>query len=242
MATTDRLVGVIGGMGPDATIDFMARVLANTPAGADQDHIRMLIDHNPRIPSRQRAMRGEGEDPGSVLASIAANLESAGAEFIVMPCNLAHAWQPDILAATSIPFISIVDVSVSAALAGQAGGTAGLFTTPGCFSAGIYQQALANRETVLQTPDELDAAMALVYRIKAGDKSADVATGLRSLAVALVARGATTLIAACTEFPLVLDKSMFTVPFISSTDALARKTVALALGEEPLPERLRKTR
>ena len=88
MATGDRLVGVIGGMGPDATIDFMSRVLTATPAQADQDHVRMLIEHNPRIPSRQLAMRGEGENPGRCsgqkwpLAS-----RPAGADFIVMPCN-----------------------------------------------------------------------------------------------------------------------------------------------------------
>ncbi len=65
MAVDDRQAGVIGGMGPHATVDFMARVLAATPAGEDQDHIRMLVDHNPRIPNRQRALNGEGESPGA---------------------------------------------------------------------------------------------------------------------------------------------------------------------------------
>ena len=113
MATGDRLAGVIGGMGPEATIDFMSRVMACTPAITDQDHIRMLVDHNPRIPSRQQAMRGEGQDPGPVLASIAAGLQAGGADFIVMPCNLAHAWASDIEAAITIPFISIVNESVA---------------------------------------------------------------------------------------------------------------------------------
>ncbi len=96
MAENDKLVGIIGGMGPDATVDFMSRVLKATPASKDQDHVRMVVEHNPRIPSRQLAMRGEGEDPGRVIAAMAARLESVGADFIVMPCNLAHAWQGDI--------------------------------------------------------------------------------------------------------------------------------------------------
>lgn len=233
--TGDRLVGVIGGMGPEATVDFMARVIAATPAENDQDHIRMLVEHNPRIPSRQSAVRREGDDPGSVLASIAARLQIGGADFMVMPCNLAHAWTHEIESAVCIPFVSIIDETVSRALQSNEGGAIGLLTTPGCFAANLYQDALAGQELVLQSDDELAAAMDYVRQIKAGDKSGEVAEGLRGLAGELVGRGARTLIAACTEFPLVLDGSMFTVPFISSTDVLAEKTVELALSDKPFP-------
>jgi len=238
MDTGERLVGVIGGMGPDATIDFMARVLAKTPADKDQDHIRMLIEHNPRIPSRQLAMRGEGENPGPLLAKMAIRLEAAGADFIVMPCNAAHAWQDDIVTAVNIPFISIIEASVSKALQLAPGNDAvGVLTTPACFAAELYQQALAdaNREAVLQTPDELAEAIALIDRIKAGDQSEPVVTGLCELAERLLSRGAKTLIAACTELPLVLKSSMFTVPLVSSTDVLAERTVALAMSDQSLP-------
>lgn len=239
MATGDRLVGVIGGMGPDATIDFMARVIEYTPSDIDQDHVRMLVDQNPRVPSRQLAMRGEGENPGPVMAKMARRLEDCGAEFLVMPCNAAHAWKDDIVAATSVPFISIVAESVSTSLqCARDDGAIGLLTTPACFAAGLYQQALAdaNRKAILQSPEELAETISLIDRIKAGDKSGPVVTGLRRLADLLVSRGATTVIAACTELPLVLDQSMFSVPLVASTDVLARKTVALALSTEPLPK------
>ncbi len=235
MVEHDKLAGVIGGMGPDATVDFMARVLKATPAKEDQHHVRMLVDHNPRIPSRQRAMRGEGEDPGPALAAMAHRLEAGGAEFLVMPCNLAHAWQNHIEAAIDIPFISIVEASVTSALNRSGDDSAvGLMTTPGCFTAGLYQQRLADtgRQVILQTPDELFEAMSLVERIKSGDKSDAIRDGLRALADRLVKRGAKVLIAACTEFPLVLDESMFDVAFVSSTDVLAQKTVAMALGTD----------
>jgi aspartate racemase len=238
MAGKDRLVGVIGGMGPDATVDFMSRVLRETPANTDQDHVRMVVEHNPRIPSRQLAMRGEGENPGPVIAAMAARLESAGADFLVMPCNLAHAWQSDIRAATNIPLVSIVDESVQSALNCSEGESAvGLMTTPGCFTAGLYQQALtdAGRPSILQTPDELLETMSLVEGIKGGDQSREIAAGLQELATRLIDRGAKVLIAACTEFPLVLDETMFDIAFISSTDVLAKKTVALALGDDELP-------
>jgi len=237
MAGNDRLVGVIGGMGPDATVDFMSRVIHASPANKDQDHVRMVVDHNPRIPSRQSAMRGEGESPGPVIASMATRLESAGAEFLVMPCNLAHAWQSDIRAASSIPFVSIVDESLRSAVRHSGDESPiGLMTTPGCFTAGLYQRALedAGRPAILQTSDELAETMSLVDKIKGGDRSEEVAEGLKNLATRLVDRGATVLIAACTEFPLVLNESMFDVAFVSSTDALAKKTVALALGDDEL--------
>ncbi len=234
MAGKDKVVGVIGGMGPGATIDFMSRVLAETPAEEDQQHVRMLVEHNPRIPSRQLAMRGEGENPGPTIAAMARRLESCGADFIVMPCNLAHAWQADIENATSIPFVSIIQESVLSAISRSGDGSAvGLMTTPGCHSSGLYQQVLADcgRPVVEQTTDELAKTMILVERIKSGDVSDEVADGLRLLAEQLVIRGASVLIAACTELPMVLDESMFDVAFVSSTDVLAKKAVALALGD-----------
>ena len=237
MAGNDKVVGIIGGMGPDATVDFMSRVLRATPANSDQDHVRMVVEHNPGIPSRQLAMKGEGENPGPMIAAMAARLEAAGADFLVMPCNLAHAWQSDIRAATSIPFVSIVDESLLSALSRSDDQSAiGLMTTPGCFTSGLYQQALsdAGRPAIVQTPDELSETMLLVERIKGGDQSNEVADGLKQLANRLVDRGAKVLIAACTEFPLVLTESMFNVAFVSSTDVLAKKTVALALGHDSL--------
>jgi len=237
MAKQDKVVGIIGGMGPEATVDFMSRVIDATPAEIDQDHIHMIVENNPRIPSRQLAMRGEGEDPGAAIAAIARRLEDAGAEFLVMPCNLAHAWQSNIVEAVSIPFVSIVSESIGSALARSGDDSpVGLMTTPGCFTAGLYQQALADtgRLVITQSSDELDETMRLVMQIKGGKKSPEVASGLKALANKLLDRGAKVLIAACTEFPLVLNESMFNVAFVSSTDVLARKTVSLALGETTL--------
>lgn len=235
MLVADKVIGIIGGMGPAATVDFMARVMAQTPAKNDQQHLRMLVEHNPRIPSRQLAMRGSGESPGPTLAAMARCLEIAGADLLVMPCNLAHAWQSDIEAASGVPFISIVDATVESALSRSDGESAiGLMTTPGCFAAGLYQQALADngRSVISQTSDELEATMKLVERIKGGDLSSELVTAMRAQADRLIARGAKVLIAACTEFPLVLDESMFDVAFISSTDELAKKAVAVAMGRE----------
>src|SRR5210317_1191178 len=137
MSNAQKTAGVLGGMGPEATVDFMAKVIALTDASCDQDHVRMLVDHNPHVPDRQDAILGDGEDPGPVLAAMAAGLEASGADFLVVPCNTAYVYQDAILAATHIPLISIIGVSIAAATerAPQAS-RIGVLATDGCIKSG----------------------------------------------------------------------------------------------------------
>src|SRR5210317_40081 len=225
--------GVLGGMGPDATVDFMAKVIAATSAATDQDHVRMLVDHNPKVPNRQTALLGNGEDPGPVLAAMAKGLQEAGADFLVMPCNTAHAFARDIRAAVSIPLVSIIDVTVDAC---RDTGAVGVLATDGCLNTGIYQDALrqANIECVLPDADETAELMRLISAIKAGDRGEAIAQDMRSVGNALVARGARAIIAGCTEIPLVLTDDLLEVPLVSSTDVLAELTAAIASGKSPI--------
>ena len=227
-------VGVLGGMGPDATVDFMARVLAATPASVDEDHIRMIVDHNPQVPSRQAAILGDGEDPGAVMAGMARGLEVAGADFIVMPCNTAHVFQDSICSAISIPLVSIVDLTVAEC---RPFTRVGLMATAACLRAEIYQAALAaeGKDVVLPTDEELAEFTRLIGVIKTGEQGQAVQDGMRALANAMQQRGAQAIIAGCTEIPLVLDETMLEIPLISSTDILADATVAIAYGERQLP-------
>ncbi len=226
-------VGVLGGMGPEATIDFMNKVLVATPATQDDDHVRMLVDHNPHVPDRTQAILGNGGEPGPVLARMAARLQQAGADMVVMPCNTAHAFQPDIEAALDIPFVSIIDETVAACAGFDA---VGLLATQGCLASGIYNEALAAAGIRAVLPDDAEVArfMTLTGKIKAGDTGSDVGAGMLELANALVARGAQAVIAGCTEIPLVLEQSMLEVPLLASTDILAEATVAYALGTREL--------
>lgn len=229
--TTRKTVGVLGGMGPDATVDFMTKVIAMTPADKDQDHIHMLVDHNPAVPNRQAAILGGGEDPGPALAAMARRLEQAGADFLVIPCNTAYVFEQSIIDAVSIPLISIIDETI-AALPKKCS-VVGLLATDGCLKAGVYQKALKSQgiKSVELTGDDMQELMNLVNAIKAGDMGAAIADTMRALAEELVSRGAEAVVAGCTEIPLVLDDSMLNVPLISSTDVLAQKTVQLAIPE-----------
>ncbi len=224
------LVGVLGGMGPEATVDFMSKVIALTPGDDDQDHVRLLVDQNPQVPNRQEALLRGGENPGPVLAGMARGLEAGGCDFLVMPCNTAHAFGESIEAAVSIPLISIIDLTVAACVEFDA---VGILATDSCLQCRIYQDALATKgkESVLPDHQETAALMRLITRIKSGTRGAEIAGQVRNLAENLVDKGAQAIIAGCTEIPLVLDGSMLAVPLIASTDVLAEATVKIARGE-----------
>jgi aspartate racemase len=199
----------------------------------------MLVDHNPHVPNRQDAILRGGQDPGPVLADMAAGLEAGGADFLVVPCNTAYVYQDAILAATHIPLISIIGVSIAAAKE-RAPDTdrIGLLATDGCLQSGIYQAGMeeSGLTGVLPTTDELAELMSCIKAIKGGEQTDDTARKMAELAEALAARGAGAIIAGCTEIPLVLDEGAVSVSLVSSTDALAAITVKLATGEIPLPD------
>ncbi len=229
-----KTVGVIGGMGPDATVDFMSSVIGFTEAARDQDHVRMLVDNNPRVPCRQEALLGDGDDPGPVMAGMARGLEAGGADFLVMPCNTAHAFADAIRDAVAIPLLSILDVTVAAC---QGHAAVGMLATRGCLDAGVYQKAFSASGAELVVPDEAEMTelMELIFAIKGGDRSAGIGERMRRLAAALIARGATVVVGGCTEITLVLHDDMLSVPLVSSTDELARATAAVCAGQRELP-------
>ncbi|MEP5765284.1 MAG: amino acid racemase [Halieaceae bacterium] len=232
---TERVAGILGGLGPEATVDFMSKVVAATDASCDQEHIHMLVDHNPSVPNRHAAIAGEAPSVAPQLVAMSQRLERAGADFLVMVCNTAHAYSADIRAAISIPFISIIDVSIEA-LGPQTGQCIGVMAAEGCLRAGLYQDALlaAGHEAITWNDAELEQFMDLVYRVKAGERDNDIGTGMRKLAASLEFSGAELLLAGCTEIPLFLQSSDISVPLLASTDLLVHRTIALARGQMEL--------
>lgn len=228
-------------MGPEATVDFMAKVIAMSGAERDQDHAHMIVDSDPSVPNRQVAIRTGNNDVTPKLAEMAERLEQAGADFLVMVCNTAHVFMDGALDNVSIPFISIVDESVAEVerLAPNSE-VVGIMATDGCLNTDIYQDAIEAAGKAAITPDADGVAelMRLITAIKAGDKSEAIASGMESVARALVDRGAEAIIGGCTEIPIVFEGAGFPVPVISSTNVLAERTVSLAMGREPLPQAL----
>jgi aspartate racemase len=244
MTAPRRIAGVLGGMGPAATIDFMAKVLACSqaargPGSVEQDDVRLLVDSNPGVPDRNAAVAGTGPSPGPVLAAMAQGLERAGADFLVMPCNAAHAFADHIIGATPLPFVHIIDETVRAVRAGYpAIRTVGVLAVAATAERRLYENAFERDGIVAVVPEGTarDHFMQIVWHIKGGDTGAEVRAAMRAVAEALVARGAELIVAGCTEVPLVLDAGDLDVPFVDATLVLAERTVAYARGEA-LPQR-----
>lgn len=239
---TRRSVGVLGGMGPAATIDFMHKVLAHSqrvrgPDGHEQDDVRLIVDSNPAVPDRNAAVAGTGPSPGPFLASMARGLASAGADFLVMPCNAAHAFADAVRDATSLPFVSLIDAAVAALLSRFPRlERVGVLAVEACADARLYERALepAGIDVLSPQGEVRRRFMDTIWAIKRGDRSGALTDSLRGTADALAAQGASVILAACTEVPLLLADGDLAVPLIDPTEVLARRTVDYALGE-PFP-------
>lgn len=226
-------VGVIGGVGPLATAYFLQRVVQLTDADRDQEHVDLVVLNHATVPDRTDFVVGRSAlDPGPVLARDARRLERFGVSFLVMPCNTAHYFTQQVLDAITVPFVSIVDVTVAAARRRAAGlTTVGLLATAGTVASGVYEDAFAVHGIEVVTPDEADQARvnAVIYdQVKAG-RPADP-DELRAVAAGLVERGAGVVVLGCTELSVAaVDHGLLDEPpFLDSMDELVRATITRA--------------
>lgn len=235
-----KTAGVMGGMGPDATVDFMSKVVAMTDSGRDQDHVHMIVDQDPTVPNRQAAIDSGHDDVSAPLTAMAKRLERAGADFLVLVCNTAHVFLEGVRAETTIPFISIIDESIAEIDRVSPGASiVGVMATDGCLDTCIYQDAIEASGRAALVPDDsnLRELMRLIHAIKAGDKGPDIAHGMEAVAQSLVDRGAEVIIGGCTEIPIVFEGNDFTIPVIASTNVLASRTLVYGKGLEALPNK-----
>ncbi len=227
----DKVIGVLGGLGPWATLDFFEKLLRVTPAQRDQDHFRILIDNNPKVPDRTPAILGRGDDPTPALIATAKNLERAGADFLVIPCNTAHAFYDRIQAAVSIPILHIMEEVAAAACEAVPGlSVVGVLATTGTMTAKLYQRAFARVGVEVIGPEAVgqDRIDRGIYQVKAGEMGPEVTRATVAVAEALVAKGAQALVLGCTELPFVLKESHVRVPLLDSNLILARAAVRAA--------------
>ena len=220
-----KILGVLGGMGPAATLDFLAKLQAATPVKREQDHLRVLVDINPKVPDRNVG----DADPAPVLAAMAVGLREAGAQVLAIACNTAHAYADEVRA-SGLP---LVDMLEAAGLAAKARGatTVGVLGTG--LALGLYRDRFSHMglEVVMLDDHEQVEFMALLYRVKHGDLGPMSRETMAALAHRLVGKGAQTVVAGCTEVPLVLSASDLSVPFLDATEALAQRCVAVCLDQ-----------
>lgn len=221
-----RSIGVIGGMGPAATADFLARLVIAAGATRDEDHPRVYVDSNPDVPDRNAARRGDGPSPGPVLAAMARGLVAQGAEVLAMPCNAAHGWAQDIVTASHVIFVDMVAAAVAEALRFSPV-SVGILAVGATLDARLYHDRFRAAGVAIIDCDR-SAVQPLVTRIKGGDVGAQVRAGLSAEAAWLMAAGAEVIIAACTEVPLALSADDVSVPLVDATSALVIATLVAA--------------
>jgi len=233
-------------MGPLATADFYTKLVRLHPAHEDQDHPRVIIDSNAKIPDRTAAVLGRGPDPTPALVQTALNLQRAGVDLIAIPCNSAHAFLGAVRRAVRVPVLDIMaEVADAVAALEPVPASAGLLATDATVQMRLYRAALAARgiATVEPSPEEQARVMAAIHAVKSGDLGAAVRAAVRDVAASLVRRGAGAIILGCTELPLVMGPPDAPVPVLDGTEILARATLREAAGGNfPTRPRVRPTR
>jgi aspartate racemase len=232
---TLRRIGVIGGMGPQATVLFMQRLIDATPARDDADHIPLIVDQNPQVPSRiRRLIEGQGEDPAPVLAAMARRLQAAGAEALAMPCNTAHHYAPAIQSAVTVPLIDMVQLSVThaATLAGQ-GARVGILASPAVRQVGLFDAVCAKAGLTACYASDETAMLAAIRAIKAEGATEAARTTLRHASTALLAEGAKVQMIACTEFSIIADSVAPEATVFDTLDQLVKAVVSFATSADP---------
>lgn len=238
-------IGIVGGVGPAATVDFMDKIVSRTRASRDQDHVKMVVEHNPQIPDRTENLFGGGADPTIPLYSACKKLEEQGANMIAIPCNTAHAFVERIQRFLAIPIINMPFETVEAIKRRYPHCRAvGLLATSGTVGSRVYHDVIeaAGLHTIVPDPRSQDLVMRAIYGeqgVKAGHTQGQCRDDLLEALGSVVEMGAEVVILGCTELPLILPESEAfeiagkTVALIDPTDTLARKCVDLSARESP---------
>jgi aspartate racemase len=233
----DKILGVLGGMGPLASAHFMLRLTLLTPARRDQDHIPAILWSDPRVPDRIAALDHTGPDVLPALMRGVNGLVAAGCTAIAIPCNTAHAWFEPMARDAGVPILHIVDAAAAdLRRSGIGPGTIGLMATAATLKMRLYQDRLGAQGWTIIEPDPAQMQH-LVQPAIAAVKAGRVAQAYQPLAEvvnSLAARGATAVVLGCTEIPLGIQAGSadaLRVPVIDTVDSLARAAITWARSD-----------
>ena len=230
----EKIVGVLGGMGPEATVDFFAKVITLTAAKRDQSHLRIIIDNNPKIPDRTEAILTKDDTLVPVLVETAKNLEKAGVDFITIPCNTVHYFYDDLIKEVSVPVLHMIREVTNAIKTSQSNyKRVGLLATTGTVTRDLYQKECqkVGIEVLVPNPQGQAEVMEAILRIKGNSSKASARKAILKEANQLLERKAEALILGCTDIPLVIKVNDFAVPVFDSNLVLAEATVKFARSE-----------
>ena len=227
-----KTIGIIGGMGPLATVDLFSKIVRLTKAEKDSDHLHILIDNDTNIPSRMDAILRGGPDPSVEMCKSAVRLEKAGAEILIIGCNTAHYYYPAVRAAVRVPILNMLEVTADEVVRRKIK-KVGLLATDAVMNLKLYEDALLKRkiEVIKPNAEGQEAVMQIIFQgVKAGKTSYDTERFLKMLST-LQAQGAGTVILGCTELPLAFQLYGIQYPSLDPTAVLAAAAIRAAGGE-----------
>jgi aspartate racemase len=236
-----KTIGILGGMGPEATLYCFAKIIQNTPAKKDQEHLRVVIYSNPEVPDRTSAIIENGESPVPMIVEGCRMLTRAGVDFIIIPCISSHYFLKEIEKQVDVQILSILD-AFTEHIANRHGSlkAVGLLSTTGTIRGGYFKKHLSKIgiHTIVPDVKGQDSVMDCIYAIKNSQRSRnrrDITDSLVAAANTLILKGAQGIIAGCTEIPLALTQKDLPVLYLEPLTILARSAVRYA-GMEPVSD------
>lgn len=225
---TKKTLGIVGGMGPMATVDLFAKIVRLTDASSDSQHIRILIDNRPEIPDRTAAIFAGEDTPLRYIVESARGLVASGADLIVIPCNTSHYFYDRIAERCPVPVLNMIE-ETALCLKAQGISCVGVLATDGALRVGVYSHVLARHGIRTLVPDVEGQARVthLIYgEIKAGE--APHPERLFDDFDRMKRRGAEAIVLGCTELPLAFEGVSSPMPLFDPTDILARAAILRA--------------
>lgn len=224
------ILGIFGGMGPEATANLYQLIVKLTPAEKDQDHIPTLMFSYPQVPDRTAAIQTGDKSIIPYLVEGVTRLERAGASLIAMPCNTAHYFYDDMQQAVRVPIIHMIRETVMEVTTRYPETrTIGLLATSGTIASGLYEKEFTARGIAVVKPDSEDQekkVMAAIYGIKAGTDKKRAEDLLFEAGRSVEAKGAQVIVLGCTEIPLAFNPDRASVPVVDATKVLAERAIA----------------
>ncbi|MDC9597026.1 aspartate/glutamate racemase family protein [Xenorhabdus anantnagensis] len=217
-----KIIGILGGMGPAATVDTMEKIIQYTPANRDQEHIPVIAVSFPDIPDRTESILSDGVSPLNNMLTALRILESSGARCIIMPCNTAHYWYDELKASTKMHFLNMIEITCNKIVREGINNVAILATT-GTIKTRLYQSRLEKEKVNFVVPDDIQqrAIMESILVYKSGDEEKAYWL-IESVISQLKNVGVEKFIMGCSEIPVILKREGNTDRYIDATEELVR--------------------
>ncbi|MEC3883694.1 amino acid racemase [Halobacillus litoralis] len=226
----DKIIGILGGMGPEATAECYMKIIRATNASKDQEHYRVIIDSNAKIPDRTEAISGKGENPVPEMVHAAKNLEKLEVDVACIPCMTAHYFIEEVQKFVSFPLLNaFLELKKFIQEHYPAAHKIGVLATTGTLETGLFKKYFDHLEVINPTPyTQNEKVMRAIYGengIKSGNTDGEPLQLLKEASQELFDNGAELIISGCTEIGLVLKPYHLPVPLIDPMEVVANVVV-----------------